>query len=265
VADNPRVPERGRSTGVALTIIGSAPAWSLRPGRASSCYLVELEGQAIILDLGQGALGQLAAFRRLESVLAVLVSHAHPDHHVDLMALRQYLRWGLGQPGRVALHAPVGLRAHYDAFMDQPGFLDELPGDDLAEGQLVIGPFLVEARPVTHTPGAFAFRVSAAAETGAAGLVYSGDCGRWQDLQPLIRPGDTLLCEAFWGAGEPEAADLHLTARDAADAARTGRAARLVLTHIAEAADTGAALEVAARHAGASVALADPGLRIVIE
>ena len=33
------------------------------------------------------------------------------------------------------------------------------------------------------------------------GLVYSGDCGRAEDLDVLARPGDTLLCEVSFGPG----------------------------------------------------------------
>src|SRR3712207_8500480 len=46
----------------------------------------------------------------------------------------------------------------------------------------------------------WAFRLSAAAGDGP-GLVYSGDCARADDLLPLIHEGDTLLCEAAFGAG----------------------------------------------------------------
>ena len=83
---------------------------------------------------------------------------------------------------------------------------------------------------MTHIPDSFAFRVSAAAGDGP-GLVYSGDCGNADDLLPLIRPGDTLLSEAAWGAGRPDV-PIHLTATQAAGAAARGGAKNLILTHI---------------------------------
>ena len=247
-----------------LTVVGSAPAWSLRPEQPSSCYLVELGDDALVLDLGQGSLGCLAAIRPPESVTAIMVSHLHPDHHVDLVALRHYLKYGLAPSGSVALHAPAELRARYDAFLGEPDFLGDLPGAELAPGTLNVGPFSVEARPVTHALNSFGFRVTAKGLEDGPGLVYSGDCGRWQDLLPLTRPGDTLLSEAFWGALPATESAGHMTAVEAATAAHQGGAARLLLTHIPEAHDPDTAAEQAGTVFGGPVALAQPGMQLVI-
>ena len=247
-----------------LTVIGSAPAWSLRAGTPSSCYLVELGDQAIVLDLGQGSMGQLAERRALDSIAAIVVSHIHPDHHVDLVALRHYLKYGLGRPSGLQLHAPPGLRQRYDTFLGEQGFLDNLPGTDVSAGSRAVGPFLVEARPVTHAPSAFAFRVSSGASPLAPALVYSGDCGRWQDLLPLIHPGDTLLSEAFWGVLAAQADQLHLSAADAACATRDGGAGRLILTHIADSQDPERCREEAGAVYSAPVDVARPGLSVRI-
>jgi ribonuclease BN (tRNA processing enzyme) len=247
-----------------LTVVGSAPAWSLRPGQPSSCYLLEFGDDALVLDLGQGSLGSLAAIRPLESIRAVVVSHLHPDHHVDLVALRHYLKYGLDPSGSVSLHAPAELRARYDAFLGEADFLAELPGTDLSPGILTVGPFRVEARPVTHALNSFGFRVTAEGFEDGPGLVYSGDCGRWQDLLPLVHAGDTLLSEAFWGALPPTERAGHMTALEAASAAARGGAARLVLTHIPDAHDPGTAAEQAGTAFGGSVALAQQGMRLVI-
>ncbi|HSH21253.1 MAG TPA: hypothetical protein VK992_01385, partial [Candidatus Caenarcaniphilales bacterium] len=51
-----------------LTVVGSAPAYTLRPGRSSSCYLVEMGGDAVVLDLGQGSFSELGLHRRPESI-----------------------------------------------------------------------------------------------------------------------------------------------------------------------------------------------------
>lgn len=254
-----------RASALQLTVIGSAAAWSLQSGKPSSCYLVELGGQALVLDLGQGSMSHLAERRPLDSILAVIVSHLHPDHHVDLVALRHYLRYGLGRPSSVKLHAPPELRSRYDTFLGEKGFLERLPGDDVREGSWSVGPFAIEARPVTHAPNAFAFRVSIAREPDAPGLAYSGDCGRWQDLLPLIHPGDTLLSEAFWGVIPAEAEEMHLPATDAAQAAREGGAARLILTHIADSQDPDACREEAARVFDGPIHVAQPGLSLRIE
>lgn len=248
-----------------LTIVGSAPAWARGPGRPSSCYLVELGDEGMLLDLGQGSLGALWRYRDPSTLTAIAISHLHPDHHVDLVALRHLLRYGMGRPRRVALWAPVGLRERYDAFLGEPDFLAASFDGGEVQGQAWdAGPFRITSAPVLHAQNSHAYRVSKASDPAGPGLVYSGDCARWQDLLALIHPGDTLLCEAFWGAGSGDAGAMHLTAADAAAAAETGRAARLVLTHVGEEADPDAALATAGRGFAREVQLAVPGLGVEI-
>ena len=99
-----------------LTVLGSSAAWSQRPGRPSSSYLVELGGEALVLDLGQGSLGALFGHREPSSVQAVVISHMHADHHVDLIPLRHHLRYQFERPRSIGLHVPDALRRRYDAF-----------------------------------------------------------------------------------------------------------------------------------------------------
>jgi ribonuclease BN (tRNA processing enzyme) len=244
---------------VKLTILGSAAAWSERPARPSSSYLVELGDEAIVLDLGQGSFGSLAARREPSSVRAVLISHMHPDHHVDLVPLRHHLRYQFEKPRSIGLHVADELRRRYDAFLGEADFLADLVGPELSAGSRHIGPFVVQAHPVTHSEHSFAFRVTSRDASSGPGLVYSGDCGRADDLLPLIQRGDTLLCEAFWSTRTPDPGAHHLTATQAAEVALRGGAARLLLTHILDAHDPAAALDAARGVFGPSVALAEPG------
>lgn len=245
-----------------LTIVGSAPAYTLRAGASSSCYLVELDDAAIVLDLGQGSFSELGRYRRPESIGGVLVSHLHADHLVDLVPLRHYLRYEAEVDGRVTLRGPRELRKRFDAFQGEAGFLKGLPGEPLEPGPFRLAGFDVQARHVTHIPDAFAFRVTPAGGSGP-GLVYSGDCAREDDLLPLIHPGDTLLCEAAFGSGE-SGGGMHLTARQAARAAAEGGVSRLLLTHILDSHDGEAAAAAAAEVFDGEIAIARPGLALEV-
>jgi ribonuclease BN (tRNA processing enzyme) len=228
-----------------LTVIGAGPAYTDRRGAAAASYLVQAEGSAVLLDLGQGSFPNLASTLEPSSLAAVLVSHLHPDHFVDLVPLRHYLRFEFDPPRRVRVLGPAGLGDRLDALHAQPGFAAaSLDIEQLVPGELRIGPFVIEARRVTHTDESFALRVSLADSSGP-GLVYSGDCSRAEDLVPLIRPGDTLLSEASFGAGPVREGAEHLTAADAARAASAGGAARLLLAHIQMGYDRGDALAAA--------------------
>jgi ribonuclease BN (tRNA processing enzyme) len=118
----------------------------------------------------------------------------------------------------------------------------------------------MQAHPVTHSENSYAFRVTDSTEPDGPGLVYSGDCGRADDLLPLIHDGDTVLCEAFWSTREPIPSANHLSATEAADVARRGRASHLILTHVLESYDPGAALEAATEVFPGTVRLAEPEL-----
>ena len=94
-------------------------------------------------------------------------------------------------------------------------------------------------------------------------LAYSGDCGVADDLLPLVRAGDTLLCEAGLGVGPDDGAP-HLTAQEAAGVAARAGASRLVLTHILVERDPPAARAAAAAVFEGPVLLAEPGLQLDI-
>ncbi|HEX5465960.1 MAG TPA: MBL fold metallo-hydrolase [Candidatus Limnocylindrales bacterium] len=245
-----------------LTVVGAGPAYTRRSaGLSSSCYLVEEGETRICFDIGQGSFAALGSRLPPESLTAMMISHLHPDHHIDLVPLRHYLRWGCGPGHSLALHAPVGLRARYDVLMHEPDFLSCLPGSglELEPGRRTIGELEVEIGVVTHVGPSFAFRITPAGAADGPGLVYSGDCGRMADLLALVRPRDTLLSEAAFGALPNEPAAMHLDAAEAAAVARDGGASRLILTHVLDQAVAGAATR-ARRTFDGPVAMARPGL-----
>lgn len=244
-----------------LTIVGAGPAYTRRAGRASSCYLVEEGETRVVFDIGQGSFAALGSRLPPESLTAMMISHLHPDHHIDLVPLRHYLRWGCAPGQRLPLHAPVGLRERYDVLMAERDFLGCLPGAELElePGERTIGRLRVQIGAVTHVGPSFGFRITPAAAPDGPGLVYSGDCGRMDDLLTLVRPGDTLLSEAAFGALPNEPAAMHLDAAEAATVAREGGAVRLLLTHVLDDAVPGAAAR-ARRIFDGPVAMARPGM-----
>jgi ribonuclease BN (tRNA processing enzyme) len=248
-----------------LTIVGSAAAWTRRAGHPSSCYLVELDGEGLVLDLGQGSFAALAARRDPERLRAVLISHLHPDHGIDLIPFRHYLRFACDPPGSVELRAPKDLRTRYDVLMGEQNFLAELPGDALEPGTFELAPFTVTVGRITHLEPSFGFRIAPGGAQDGPALVYSGDCGNADDLLPLIWPGDTLLSEAYFGAEASVPEAKHLTAGEAARVARDGKAGRLVLTHLMDGTDEGAALAAARRGFDGRVELATDGLELTID
>ena len=163
-----------------LIVLGAAPAYTDRRGSAASSYLLQTDGASLLLDLGQGAFSNLASTVEPSTLTAILVSHLHPDHFIDLVPLRHYLKWEFDPPRRIRVVAPAGLADRLDALDGSAGFAAEaLDIEEMAEGPHRFGPFEVAVRRVTHANGSYAFRVSAA---GASGGGAAGEA------RPRLRP-----------------------------------------------------------------------------
>ncbi len=242
-----------------LLVVGCGAAYPNQPGNASSTYVVTLAGRHLCLDLGQGGFAGLAGRLEPSTIEAVVISHLHPDHFIDLVPLRHYLRYEFAPARRVRVVAPAGLVERLDGLLAEPGFAAQsLDVEPRRTGTQAIGPFLLESILVTHTDESYAVRVSATADPGGPGLVYSGDCGRAADLLPLVRPGDTLLCEVAFGPGPVPVGDLHLDGPAVGALAAATRPARVLLTHLQMGHDPAATLDaVRAAFDGAVALVAD--------
>lgn len=219
--------------------------------------MVEHGNTTIVLDFGQGSFSELWRYRDPSTVSAIAISHLHADHCVDLIPLRHFVRFERGGHGP-RLYGPPQLRSRFEVFQGTGDFFGDLDGGPLEAGTFRVGDLQIEAARVAHIPDSFAFRVAPADGQGT-GLVYSGDCGVADDLLPLIRPGDTLLCEAAFGT-ERDVPGIHLTAAEAASVADRGSAARLILTHVLDRNDQPRMLEVARSVFGAEIEFAEPGM-----
>ena len=255
---SPDVPESLR-----LDIIGAGPAYTDRLGAAGAAYLLRHGSTAILLDLGQGAFPRLAACLDPGTLDAVLISHLHPDHFVDLVPLRHFLRWGPGNPRRGRVIGPAGLAERIDALHAEPGFTEAaLDVEALRSGVLDIGSMRIDVAAVTHAGPSFGFRVAA---SGGPGLVYSGDCGRAEDLEPLMRPGDVLLAEVSFGPGPVPGTAAHLDGPMVGALATRAGASRILLTHLLMGYDEADTIRSTASRFDGPVTLVQPGDEYTID
>jgi ribonuclease BN (tRNA processing enzyme) len=246
-----------------LRVLGAGPAYTDRPGATGGAYLVTHGSSTLVLDLGQGSFPALAGALEPSTLDGVLISHLHPDHFIDLVPLRHYLRYEFHPSRRVTVHGPSGLETRLDALHDEPGFAAEaLDIRSLDTLPFRLGDFEVSAALVTHTAESYGFRVGHRPD--GPGLVYSGDCGRAADLLPLIRPGDVLLSEVSFGAGPVAPGAQHLDGPAVGAVAAQGRVSRVLLTHIQMGFDRGAAVKSVRETFEGPVELVDPGFSTTI-
>lgn len=217
-----------------LTIVGCSGSYP-GPDSPASCYLVEADDSErswrILLDLGNGALGALQRYVDPLAVDAVLLSHLHADHCIDMASyyvLRKYHPRG-AQP-RIPVWGPKGtarrLARAYD-LPKRPGMRQEFEFHRY-RGLLRIGPFAITPVLVDHPVEAFGFRI----EADGSVLAYTGDTGPTDALLDLADGVDLLLAEASFRSQDENPPHLHLSGADAGAAASDAGAQRLVLTHI---------------------------------
>ena len=214
-----------------VVVLGSCGTWP-GAGRAASGYLVRHEGHSLWIDAGTGTLAALQRHADLAAVDAVLISHEHVDHCIDLLPTYYAIAYGnLREPG-LPLLAPTGLTDRLR------GAVGEDHRDTLGRSFAVetiapaavhdLGPFRVTCVAMPHVGlPAFGFRV----EAGGRTFAYTGDTGPGPEAVALARDADLFLAEAALRSGDAPFV-WHLTAEQAGAAAAEAAARRLVLTHI---------------------------------
>jgi ribonuclease BN (tRNA processing enzyme) len=244
--------------GPVLVPVGVGAAYA-RSGEAQSCYLVRAGGRAVALDLGSGALNRLQREMPPEELDALVVTHLHADHCVDLLALRIYLAYGPGA-GRPPLRVlgPPDLRRRLAAFGGPDGWdevmrFEELAGD--AGERDLGGGVTLRYRQVPHLPPTFALRVDA----GGRAVCFGADCADNEELPALAEGVGVLVCECSFGAAPVPAGMPHLNGAMAGGIAARAGAGRLLLTHCFPEHDRDAALAAAGEAFGGPVAWAAQG------
>ncbi|MCC3267049.1 MBL fold metallo-hydrolase [Arthrobacter gengyunqii] len=231
-----------------LTIVGCSGSF---PGPASpaSCYLVTandgVRDWRILLDLGNGSLGALQRYMDLRDIDAVLLTHLHPDHCMDLCGLHVAVHWDPAgwNRDRIIVWGPqdtANRMATAYGLPSDPGMHEDFEFRHWTSGEEVsIGPFTVTPYPVRHpAEEAYALRVEAAGVDADGNsvvrtLAYSGDTDSCEGLEEAARNSDVFLCEAAFHEGRDDAIEgVHLTGKRAGEAAAAANARRLLLTHL---------------------------------
>ncbi len=219
-----------------LTVLGcsgSVPG----PESPASGYLVRAEDTSVVLDLGNGTFGALQRYLDPFALDGLILSHLHPDHCADVSALTVYRRYHPHPPAYDVLpvygppDAAERLIAAYAPNADErnrTGLSDLYAFRAYDGGTARIGPLEVRAARVEHPCDAYAVRVSHAGRA----LVYSGDTGPCPQLVDLATGADVLLAEASWPDRPGNPAGVHLSGKDAGEAAAAARVGRLLITHV---------------------------------
>lgn len=211
---------------LSVTPIGVGAAYA-RTGEVQSAYLVRAGQTTLCLDLGAGALNALQAHLTPHELDAVVISHRHPDHCIDLLALHVYLYWGPGRRRRMRVLGPPGLSDHLRSVGSARGWDESLDFETVGDGSAaVVGDAHLRFAEVPHIPHTFAVRV----EHGGRALVYGADCVENDALVALASGADVLIAECGDGPVDVPASP-HMSGAGAGRTAARAGVGRLLLTH----------------------------------
>lgn len=241
-----------------LTVLGCSGSYGAPDGGACSGYLVRHGDTRIWLDCGNGSFARLQRHCRPDDLDAVVITHAHPDHFVDIYGLHVHHHYGSGRR-HVPVYLPAGLRELLDVFVHDWGFaFDWVPIDP--DEHPSVGPLRLGFSRTDHPPPTYAVEVT---DPHGRRLVYTADTGPGWEVAAFAPGAEVVLSEATYlhaARGSP----LHLSARQAGEAARRAGARRLVLTHRWPTLEVRRWAEEGAEAFGAPVVVAEPDLRLEV-
>lgn len=254
-----------------LTVLGGSAA-GVGTGQGCSGYLVQTENTSLVLDLGPGTAIELRKHTDFRALDAIVVSHLHLDHVLDLFALRFALAYN---PVRPEKRIPLYLPPNGLAFMERAAELWKTPWDgydyfsavyDMAEydpdGSLQVGDFTLRFAPTAHIIPCWAIRVHSNDESDD--LFYSADSGVDGDLDEIARGAAVVIAEAAAqpGTDVERIRALHFTPEQAAQLAERAGARNLVLTHIWEEHGPENQAAAARQHFTGRMTIAVPGVSL---
>ena len=258
---------------IRITVLGGAAACP-NPAQGCSAYLVEAGDQRLLLDCGPDTLAPLQEYAAIDEVSAVIISHLHADHTLDLIPLRYGLKY---MPGLTRRSVPLWLPPGGKTFLTRlaaalasggepaEGFFEEVfeVAEYAPDQPLQLGTVRVQFHPTRHFIPCWACRIESAGRV----IVYLADTGPLPELVHFAERADLVICEGTY-LEEPGSIPAehrgHLTAREAGALAAAAGAARLLLTHFWATLGVDALRQEAEDGFGQPVDVATPGLVIEI-
>lgn len=242
-----------------LTVLGAQGTW---PGAGGeNCgYLISDDGYHLWVDAGTGTFARLQQVIPVDHVGAMLITHGHPDHFVDIIPTfyaRHY--GGLGEPG-LPLWSPGGFTDIAAALVAENGrnvMAEAYAFETAAAGAIFeIGPFRITPFEMEHIGVlSLGYRI----ETRGAALAYTGDTGMCDAAVELARDADLFLCEATY-QNASRLYPFHLSAAQAGELGAAAGVGHLVLTHLTPELDHRVSIREAAETFDGPIDIAVPGM-----
>ena len=217
-----------------LTVLGCSGSYA-GPGGACSGYLVQGGGVNLWLDAGPGTLANLQNHIELDALDGIVITHAHPDHWVDLLPFHNVVRYIRKRSG-LPIWSPRKVRELAEAVNGRLGHEVDWQVID-ATSHVELGGLRLSFSRTDHPPETLAVRV----DGDGVSLAYTADTGPGWSLSKLGTGFDVALCEASLPTSAERTVQ-HLSGRQAGITATAAHVRRLLLTHVQPGVDPAAQL-----------------------
>lgn len=243
-----------------VTVLGCSGSYAA-PGNPCTGYLVRSEGASVLLDCGPGTLGPLQEALDLADLSAIVTTHCHPDHWLELPVIRNVFIWFVPRSA-VPTYGTAETRAMDRAItVLRSGKSDPLAWTVIdASSEVTVGDQRWSFAATDHPVETLAVRV----DCGQRSFAFSSDTGPGWDFRSLGAGIHVAMCDASHGCDREGRGIPHMSARQAAVAASVAGAERLVLTHLAPGCDPDAQLAEAGEVFAGEVDVARPGLVLTV-
>ncbi len=216
---------------VEVIVLGSSGTFP-RAGGACNGFLAREGDTRVLLDIGTGVLSRLYQWIDPGKLDALVITHLHPDHFLDIYPYRYFLEFQAQGRLPLPVYAPAGAADYIRGLFNEADtskfdrvfkFTDLVPDEPFEVGGLTITP-----RPVSHLDPTYGLEVAA----GGRRFFYTSDTDAFESLVSYCEDVDLLLAETTLRAEDADVPVAHMTTTQVADLARRARVGRLVLTHL---------------------------------
>lgn len=231
--------------------------------RVSSGYLVSEGGTKILVDMGSGVVRNLMRWMDPRKLSAIIVSHLHQDHFIDVYPLYYYLAFHMSDNLPLDVYAPEGAREFMLRILppgSEGGFDAVYRFKTLSDRKVFkVGSLELQSIAVKHNMETYGLKIASGTQT----ISYTADTDYTETLYEIAANSDVFISEATKQEDYKDV--LHLTAAQAGTIASKAGAKKLVLTHIWPDFDPGRSKQMAEDNYDGPVIIAEDNMLVPID
>jgi len=240
---------------IEVTVLGSSGSYAAADNPCTG-FLIRSPGASVLYDCGPGTAGPLQRTLDLADLSAVVISHCHPDHWLELPVLRNVFTWFVPRSDIPVYGTARTAEMEQAVTVPVPGAPTPFDWTVIdASSEVTIADQSWVFDRTDHPVETLAARIT----VGNASVMFTSDSGPGWTFEDFGKGANAAFCDASHLAGHEGQGIPHMSAREAALRATAAGVGQLVLTHLIPGSDPDAHRDEAAAAYGGPVDVAASG------